>query len=263
MAIQCTAIAKETVMKILVAVKRVVDYNIKVRIKPDGSDVDIEGVKMGINPFDENAIEEALRLKEKGMATEFVVVSIGPAANQDVLRHSLAMGADRAILIETNTALQPLAVAKLLKAIVTREQPELIILGKQAIDDDAGQAGQMLAALLNYPQGTFASALHVEANEIVVTREVDGGTEILALTFPAVITADLRLNEPRFVKLPNLMMARKKSIETINASELAIDLAPRLKLIKVSEPTARKAGIKVSSIEELLSKLRTHEGILI
>jgi len=250
-------------MKILVAVKRVVDYNIKVRIRPDGSDVDIEGVKMGINPFDENAIEEALRLKEKGKATEIVAVSLGSSVNQDVLRHSLAMGVDRAILLETDAILQPLGVAKLLKAIVAREQPDLIILGKQAIDDDAGQAGQMLAALLGYPQGTFASTLQVEGNEIVVTREVDGGTETLALSLPAVVTADLRLNEPRFVKLPNLMMARKKPIETINASELGIDLEPRLKLLKVSEPTARKAGIKVGSVEELINKLRAHEGILL
>jgi len=249
-------------MKILVAVKRVVDHNIKVRIKPDGSDVDIEGVKMGVNPFDENAIEEALRLKEKGIATEVVAISLGTSANQDVLRHSLAMGADRAILLETDAVLQPLAVAKLLKSVVVREQPDLIILGKQAIDDDAGQAGQMLAALLDYPQGTFASALQVERNEIIVTREVDGGAETLALSLPAVITADLRLNEPRFEKLPNLMMARKKPIETINASELGIDLGARLKLVQVSEPAARKAGIKVGSVEELLNKLRAHEGIL-
>jgi electron transfer flavoprotein beta subunit len=263
MSIQCTAIAKETVMKILVAVKRVVDYNIKVRIKPDGSDVEIAGVKMGINPFDENAIEEALRLKEKGIATEVVVVSLGTSANQDVLRHSLAMGADRAILLETDIDLQPLGVAKLLKAIVTREQPDLVILGKQAIDDDAGQTGQMLAALLNYPQGTFASTLEVNGNEALVTREVDGGTEILALALPAVITADLRLNDPRFVKLPNLMMARKKPIETINVSELGVDITPRINLIRVSEPAARKAGIRVGSVEELLNKLRTHEGILV
>jgi electron transfer flavoprotein beta subunit len=250
-------------MKILVAVKRVVDYNIKVRIKADGSDVDIAGVKMGTNPFDENAIEGALRLKEQGNASEVVVVSIGTAANQDVLRHALAMGADRAILLETDANLQPLAVAKLLKAIVAREQPNLIMLGKQAIDDDAGQAGQMLAALLDYPQGTFASGLTLEGNEISVTREVDGGTETLALTLPAVITADLRLNEPRFVKLPNLMLARKKPIETIHASEFAIDLEPRLKLLQVSEPSARKAGIKVSSVQELINKLRANEGILI
>jgi len=248
-------------MKILVAVKRVVDYNIKVRIKPDGSDVDIDGVKMSVNPFDENAIEEALRLKEKGIATEVVAVSFGTAANQDVLRHALAMGADRAILVDSDAALQPLAVAKLLKSIISREQPDIVLLGKQAVDDDAGQTGQVLAALLDYPQATFASALAVNGNEIIVTREVDGGTETLALNLPAVITADLRLNEPRFVKLPNLMMARKKPIETINAAALGADAAPRLKLLKVSEPPARKAGIKVGSITELLDKLRTHEGV--
>ena len=248
-------------MKILVAVKRVVDYNIKVRVKPDGSDVDIDGVKMGINPFDENALEEALRLKEQGFATEIVAVSLGTSASQDVLRHALAMGADRAILVETDLTLQALGEAKLLKAVVLREQPQLIILGKQAIDDDAGLTGQMLAALLNYPQATFASTIKVDDNVISVTREVDGGTETLALNLPAVVTADLRLNEPRFVKLPNLMMARKKPIETINATEFAINIEPRLKLIKVSEPLARKVGIKVGSVSELLSKLREHEGI--
>jgi len=248
-------------MKILVAVKRVVDYNIKVRIKADGSDVDIAGVKMGVNPFDENAIEEALRLKEQGKATEVVVVSLGTNANQDVLRHALAMGADRAILVESADELQPLGVAKLLKAVVTREQPDLIMLGKQAIDDDAGQAGQMLAALLDYPQATFISALKVEGKEISVTREVDGGTENLTLALPAVVTADLRLNDPRFVKLPNLMMARKKPIENLNAAELGVDAAPRLKLLQVTEPPARKPGIKVGSVAELLSKLRSHEGI--
>lgn len=250
-------------MKILVAVKRVVDYNIKVRVKPDGSNVDIEGVKMGINPFDENAIEEALRLKEKGIASEVIAVTLGTSANQDVLRHSLAMGADRAILLETDADLQPLGVAKLLKALVKREQPDFIILGKQAIDDDAGQTGQMLAALLDYPQGTFASALQIEGNEVVVTREIDGGTETLAFELPAVITADLRLNNPRFVKLPNLMMARKKPIETIKASDLGIDAAPRHNLIQVSEPAPRKAAIRVGSVEELLSKLRAHEGVLV
>ena len=252
-------------MKILVAVKRVVDYNIKVRIKADGSNVDIEGVKMGINPFDENALEEALRLKEKGIATEVVAVALGTSANQDVLRHSLAMGTDRAILIEAgaDANLQPLAVAKLLKSLVAREQPNLILLGKQVIDDDAGQTGQMLAALLDYPQGTFASTLQIEGDEAIVTREVDGGTENIALTLPAVVTADLRLNEPRFVKLPNLMMARKKPIETINATELGVNLDARLKLIQVSEPAVRKAGIKVGSVEELLNKLRAHEGILV
>lgn len=248
-------------MKILVAVKRVVDYNVKVRIKPDGSNVDIDGVKMSVNPFDENAIEEALRLKEKGKASEVVAVSLGTAANQDVLRHALAMGVDRAVLVESDTDLQPLGVAKVLKALVEREQPDLVILGKQAIDDDAGQAGQMLAALLGYPQGTFISALDIEGSEAVVTREVDGGTEKLSLALPAVVTADLRLNEPRFVKLPNLMLARKKPIETLKAAELASNIEPRLKLLKASEPPARKPGIKVGSVAELLAKLRSHEGI--
>ena len=248
-------------MKILVAVKRVVDYNIKVRVKPDGSDVDIAGVKMGVNPFDENAIEEALRLKEQGKATEVIAVSFGSTANHDVLRHALAMGADRAILVESAEKLQSLGVAKLLKAVVLREKPDLIILGKQSIDDDAGQMGQILAGLLDYPQATFASAINLEGNEATVTREVDGGTEVLASTLPAVITTDLRLNEPRFVKLPNLMMARKKPIETIHASELGLEIQARLTLLKVTEPPARKAGIKVNSVEELLSKLRAHEGI--
>lgn len=248
-------------MKILVAVKRVVDYNIKVRVKADGSDVDIDGVKMGVNPFDENAIEAALRLKEQGKATEVVAVSFGTQVNQDVLRHALAMGADRAILVESTAKLQSLSVAKLLKAVVEREQPNLIILGKQSVDDDAGQMGQMLAGLLNYPQATFASTISLEGNIATVTREVDGGTETLALDLPAVITADLRLNEPRFVKLPNLMMARKKPIDTINAAELGINLEPRLKLLKVNEPPARKPGIRVNSVEELLSKLRAEEGI--
>lgn len=250
-------------MKILVAVKRVVDYNIKVRIKPDGTNVDIDGLKMGINPFDENAIEEALRLKEQGIATEVIAVSVGSPATQDVLRHCLAMGADRAILLDSDADLQPLQIAKLLQVMVKREQPDLVLLGKQAIDDDAGQTGQMLAALLAYPQGTFASALAVEGNEVIVTREVDGGTETLALKFPAVITADLRLNAPRFVKLPNLMMARKKSIETIDVTELGVALPVRLKLLQVSEPAARKSGIKVGSVTELLNKLREHEGVLL
>jgi electron transfer flavoprotein beta subunit len=248
-------------MKILVAIKRVVDYNIKVRIKPDGSNVDIDGVKMGVNPFDENAIEEALRLKEQGKATEVVAVSLGTAANQDVLRQALAMGVDRAILVESGTDLQPLDVAKLLKAVVLREQPDIVMLGKQAIDDDAGQVGQMLAALLDYPQGTFISALTLQGEEINVTREIDGGTEQLALSLPAVVTADLRLNEPRFVKLPNLMLARKKPIETLTTADLAVDIAPRLRLLRVAEPPARKPGVKVGSVEELLSKLRNQEGM--
>ena len=247
-------------MKILVAVKRVVDYNVKVRIKPDGSDVDIAGAKMGINPFDENAIEEALRLKERGHASEIVAVSLGTAVCQDVLRHALAMGVDRAILVETDVLLQPLGIAKLLKAVVARERPDLIILGKQAIDDDAGQTGQMLAALLGVGQGTFISAVNVQDGEIHVTREVDGGTEMLALRLPAVVTADLRLNEPRYVKLPNLMMAKKKPIQTYNVAELGInantDFSPRLKQLNVASPPARKPGVKVNSVQELVEKLR-------
>lgn len=248
-------------MKILVAVKRVVDYNVKVNIKLDGSDVDIAGVKMDINPYDENAIEEALRLKEKGIATEVVAVSIGTTANQDVLRHAFAMGVDRAILVETDVSLQPLAIAKILKSIVLREQPQLILLGKQAIDDDTSHTGQMLAALLNYPQGVFVSSLDVNGNEVVVTREIDGGTETLALKLPAVITADQRLNQPRFVKLPNLMLARKKVIEIIASAELGVDISAHQKLLKVTEPPKRKAGMKVSSVTELLEKLNAHEGI--
>ncbi|STQ90436.1 electron transfer flavoprotein subunit beta/FixA family protein [Iodobacter fluviatilis] len=243
-------------MKVLVAVKRVVDYNIRPRIKADGSDVDIAGVKMSINPFDEIAVEEALRLKERGVVTEIVAVTIGTAACQDVLRHALAMGADRVILLESDLELQPLGVAKLLKAVVDKEQPGLVILGKQAIDDDAGQTGQMLSALMNAGQGAFASSITVADGEAVVVREVDGGTETVALQLPAVITADLRLNEPRFVKLPNLMMAKKKSIETIFAADLGVDAAPRLKLLKAAEPAERKAGIKVANVAELVSKLR-------
>lgn len=249
-------------MKVLVAVKRVVDFNVKVRLKADGSDVDIAGVKMGINPFDENAVEAALRLKEIGQAMEVVAVTLGSAASQDVLRHALAMGVDRAVLVETGAVLQPLGTAKLLKAVAERERPGLIILGKQAIDSDAGQAGQMLAALLGVGQGIAISALEVLDNEIRVTREIDGGTETLALRLPAVVTADLRLNEPRYVKLPNLMMAKKKPIETINAAELGVDISPRLTQVAVSDPPTRKAGIKVGSVHELVEKLRVEAGVL-
>jgi electron transfer flavoprotein beta subunit len=248
-------------MKILVAVKRVVDHNVQVRIKPDGSDVDIGAAKMSVNPFDENAIEEAVRLKEKGVATEIVAVTLGGSANQDVLRHALAMGADRALLVETDAALQPLGVAKLLKAVVAREKPDLILLGKQAIDDDAGQTGQMLAALLGVAQGTFASSIAIENGEAIVTREIEGGTEQIAVKLPAVLTADLRLNDPRFVKLPNLMMAKKKPIETLNAADLGADIAPRLTQRQVSEPPARKPGIKVNNVQELVAKLH-EEGML-
>ena len=248
-------------MKILVAIKRVQDYNVKVRPKSDGSDVDIEGIKMGINPFDENALEEALRLKEKELASEVTVVSIGDEKNQAVLRHGLAMGANRAILVETNESLEPLGVAKVLKGLVDKEKPDLILLGKLALDSDAGQTGQMLAGLLDYPQGTFASKVDIENNKILVTREIDGGTNTLKMNIPAVLTADLRLNEPRFVKLPNLMMARKKTIEKIKASELAPNTSSRIKLLDVAVPPSRKAGIKVGNVKELLIKLQDKEGI--
>ncbi|MDA7691107.1 electron transfer flavoprotein subunit beta/FixA family protein [Methylophilaceae bacterium] len=248
-------------MKILVAIKRVQDYNVKVRPKSDGSDVDIDGIKMGINPFDENALEEALRLREKDLATEITVVSIGDSKNEDVLRHGLAMGANRAILIESQEYLQPLGVAKVLKSLVEKEKPDLILLGKLALDSDAGQTGQMLAGLLNYPQGTFVSKIEIDNNKLIVTREIDGGTNILEMNMPAVLTADLRLNEPRFVKLPNLMMARKKTIEKVKVSELASDTSTNLELLEVSVPPSRKAGIKVKSVKELLEKLKDNEGI--
>lgn len=246
-------------MKVLVAVKHVVDYNIKPRVKQDGSDVDIAGVKLSINPFDEIAVEEAVRLKERGVATEVIAVTIGKTNSQDSLRHALAMGADKAILIETETELQPLGVAKLLKSVVEREQPQLIILGKQAIDDDLGQTGQMLAALVNAGQGTFASVIDIKGDEIEVTREIDGGTDVVALKLPAVVTTDLRLNEPRFIKLPNLMMAKKKPIETIKADDLGINYNPRLKQLKVADPEPRKPGIKVANVAELVEKLRLAE----
>lgn len=249
-------------MKALVAIKRVVDYNIQVRVKADGSDVDIEGVKMGVNPFDENAIEEAIRLKEKGIVTEIVAVTIGAATHQDILRHALAMGVDRVTLVETANSLAPLAVAKVLKAVVEREQPSLILLGKQAIDDDAGQTGQMLAALLNLPQATYASQITIADNQATVVREIDGGTQTLSVSLPAVITADLRLNEPRYVKLPNLMMARKKPIETLPLDSLNLSLTQSVQQLKVAAPPERPAGVMVKDVNELLSKLRTHEGLL-
>lgn len=248
-------------MKILVATKRVQDYNVKVRPKSDGSDVDIDGIKMGINPFDENALEEALRIKEKIQSTEILVVSIGDSKNQDVLRHGLAMGADRAILINTGNPLQPLGVAKVLKGLVEKEKPDLILLGKLALDSDAGQTGQMLAGLLNYPQGTFVSKIEINNNKLTVTREIDGGTNVLEMNLPAVLTADLRLNEPRFVKLPNLMMARKKKIEEIKSSDLATDTQTNQEILEVTIPPSRKAGIKVKSVKELLDKLKDQEGI--
>ena len=248
-------------MKILVATKRVQDYNVKVRPKSDGCDVDIDGIKMGINPFDENALEEALRIKEKIQSTEISVVSIGDSKNQDVLRHGLAMGADRAILIKTESPLQPLGVAKVLKGLVEKEKPDLILLGKLALDSDAGQTGQMLAGLLNYPQGTFVSKIEINNNKLTITREIDGGTNVLEMNLPAVLTADLRLNEPRFVKLPNLMMARKKKIEEIKSSDLATDTQTNQEILEVTIPPSRKAGIRVKSVKELLDKLKDQEGI--
>jgi electron transfer flavoprotein beta subunit len=243
-------------MKVLVTVKRVVDYNVKVRVKSDGSDVDIANVKMSMNPFDEIAVEEAVRLKEAGKATEVVVVTCDSSASQDVLRTAFAMGADRGILVECATALEPLAVAKVLKALVDKEQPQLVIMGKQAIDDDCNQTGQMLAALTGMPQATFASKLVIERSEALVTREVDGGLQTIAVQLPAVVTTDLRLNEPRYVTLPNIMKAKKKGIETIAVDSLGIDVSPRLKLLKVSDPPARSAGVKVDSVAALVDKLK-------
>jgi len=249
-------------VKILVAVKRVVDYNVKVRCKADGSDVDIANVKMSMNPFDEIAVEEAVRLKEAGKATEVVVVSLGIKQCEETLRTALAMGADRAIHVETDAVLQPLAVAKLLKAIAEKEQPQIFILGKQAIDDDANQTGQMLAALLGWPQGTFASKVDVEGGKVNVTREIDGGLETVALNLPAIVTTDLRLNEPRYVKLPNIMAAKKKPLEKHTPADLGVDPSPRLKLLKVSDPPVRKAGIKVASVAELVAKLKNEAKVI-
>ena len=249
-------------MKILVAVKRVVDYNVKVRVKSDNTDVDIANVKMSINPFDEIAVEEAVRLKEKGAATEVVAVSCGPAASQDALRTALAIGADRAVLVETDAVLQPLAVAKLLAAVQVKEQAGLLMLGKQAIDDDANQTGQMLAALLKLPQATFASKIEVADGQATVTREVDGGMETVRLPLPAVVTADLRLNEPRYVTLPNIMKARKKPLEKLSPAELGVDPAPRLKVLKVTEPPERQGGVKVGSVDELVEKLKNEAKVI-
>lgn len=249
-------------MKVLVAVKRVVDYNVKVRVKADGSGVETANVKMAMNPFDEIAVEEAVRLKEAGKVTEIIAVSLGSSACQDILRTALAMGADRGILVQTDAELQPLAVAKLLKCIVEREDPELIILGKQAIDDDANQTGQMLAALLNYGQGTFASKVEPQEGSIRVTREIDGGLETVSLKLPAVVTTDLRLNEPRYVKLPNIMKAKKKPLEVLKAEELGVDVTPRLKTLQVTEPPKRQAGIRVGSAAELVAKLKNEAQVI-
>ena len=249
-------------MKILVPVKRVVDYNVKVRVKSDNTGVDIATVKMSMNPFDEIAVEEAVRLKEAGVATEVIAVSAGVAQCQETLRTALAIGADRAILIESNEDLQPLAVAKLLKALVDKEQPSLIILGKQAIDDDSNQTGQMLAALANLPQATFASKVVVADGKVTVSREVDGGAETLSLKLPAVVTTDLRLNEPRYVTLPNIMKAKKKPLETVKPEDLGVDVTPRLKTLKVSEPPKRSAGVKVPDVKTLVEKLKTEAKVL-
>ena len=249
-------------MKVLVPVKRVVDYNVKVRVKSDGSGVDIANVKMSMNPFDEIAVEEATRLKEKGIVTEIIAVSVGVTQCQETLRTAMAIGADRGILVETTDDVQPLAVAKILAALVAKEKPDLIILGKQAIDDDSNQTGQMLAALLGWPQATFASKVVLEDGKVTVTREVDGGLETLALTLPAIITTDLRLNEPRYVTLPNIMKAKKKPLETVKPEDLGVDVAPRLKTLKVVEPAKRSAGIKVPDVATLVAKLRTEAKVI-
>ncbi len=249
-------------MKILVPVKRVIDYNVKARVKADKTGVDLANVKMSMNPFDEIAVEEAIRKKEAGQAEEIIAVSIGPAQAQETLRTALAMGADRAILIQTDDIVEPLAVAKLLKAVVDAEQPKLVILGKQAIDDDSNQTGQMLAALLGWPQGTFASIVKVVGDGIEVTREVDGGLETVALTLPAIVTTDLRLNEPRYASLPNIMKAKKKQLDVKTAADYGVDISPRLKTLKVEEPAKRAGGIKVKTIEELVDKLKNEAGVI-
>ena len=251
-------------MKILVPVKRVVDYNVKVRVKSDGSGVDIANVKMSMNPFDEIAVEEAVRLKEQGVATEVIAVSCGVTACQETLRTAMAIGADRAVLIEVSAEveLQPLAVAKLLAAVMSRETPDLVILGKQAIDDDANQTGQMLAALTGRPQATFASKVQVAEGRATVTREVDGGLETVSVALPAIVTTDLRLNEPRYVTLPNIMKAKKKPLETLRPTDLGVDVTPRLKTLKVVEPAARKAGIKVADVAALVDKLKNEAKVI-
>ncbi|MDQ0420525.1 electron transfer flavoprotein beta subunit [Peteryoungia aggregata LMG 23059] len=249
-------------MKILVPVKRVVDYNVKIRVKPDGSGVELANVKMSMNPFDEISVEEALRLKEAGKAEEVVVVSIGPAKAEETIRTALAMGADRGILIETDEAVEPLAVAKLLKGVVEAEAPGLVIVGKQAIDDDSNQTGQMLAALLGWGQATFASKLELSADKATVTREVDGGLQTIDVKLPAIVTTDLRLNEPRYASLPNIMKAKKKPLDKKSPADFGVDVAPRLKVLKTEEPGGRKAGIKVKSVAELVDKLKNEAGVL-
>ncbi|MBV1833520.1 electron transfer flavoprotein subunit beta/FixA family protein [Novacetimonas pomaceti] len=249
-------------MKVLVPVKRVIDYNIKPRVKADGTGVETAGVKMSMNPFDEIAVEEAVRLKEKGVVTEIVAISIGEPKAQDTLRTAMAMGADRSILVETDAVTEPLAVAKVLKALVEKEKPDLVILGKQAIDDDMNATGQMLAGLLGWPQGTFASKVEITDGKAMVTREIDGGLQTVALTLPAIVTADLRLNEPRYASLPNIMKARKKPMEKITPAEVDVDMTPRLSIVSVAEPAGRKAGIKVDSAAELVAKLRNEAKVI-
>ena len=249
-------------MKILVPIKRVVDYNVKIRVKADQSGVELANVKMAMNPFDEIAVEEAVRLKEAGKATEVVAVSAGVAQCQETLRTAMAIGADRGILIESDADLQPLAVAKLLKAVVDKEQPTLVVLGKQAIDDDSNQTGQMLAALLGWPQATFASKVEVAGEKVQVTREIDGGLETLSLPLPAVITTDLRLNEPRYATLPNIMKAKKKPLDTVKPADLGVDVAPRLTTLKVVEPAARSAGVKVADVAQLIEKLKNEAKVI-
>ncbi len=249
-------------MKVLVAVKRVIDYNVKARPKADGSDVDLANVKMALNPFCEIAIEEAVRLKEAGSVTEIVSVSIGPKVCQEQLRTSLALGADRAILIETDVSPEPLAVAKLLKAVVEKESPDLVILGKQAIDGDNNQTGQMLGALTGMPQGTFASVVKLDGSNVNVTREIDGGLQTVSLTLPAIVTTDLRLNEPRYASLPNIMKAKKKPLDTLTPGELSVDISPRVTLVKVSPPPQRQAGIKVEGVDELVDKLKNEAKVI-
>jgi electron transfer flavoprotein beta subunit len=249
-------------MKLLVPVKRVVDYNVKVRVKADGTGVETANVKMSMNPFDEIAVEEAVRLKEKGVATEIIAVSAGPSAAQEQIRTALAMGADRGILVEHDGVLEPIAVAKILKAIIAKESPDLVVMGKQAIDDDMNATGQMLAALLGWAQGTFASKVEVANGEATVTREVDGGLETVTIKLPAVVTADLRLNEPRYASLPNIMKARKKPIETVKPADLGVDPTPRLAVLKVEEPAKRQAGAKVGSVQELVEKLRNEAKVI-
>ncbi|PHP65556.1 electron transfer flavoprotein subunit beta [Zhengella mangrovi] len=249
-------------MKVLVPVKRVVDYNVKIRVKADGSGVELANVKMSMNPFDEIAVEEAIRLKEAGVATEIVAVSIGEQKCQETIRTALAMGADRGILVKTDDAVEPLAVAKILKGIVDEEKPELVILGKQAIDDDANQTGQMLAALLGWSQGTFASEVKIDGGKATVTREVDGGLQTIEITMPAIVTTDLRLNEPRYASLPNIMKAKKKPLDEKAPSDYGVDTAPRLKVLKTAEPEGRKAGVKVGSVAELVDKLKNEAGVL-